>query len=140
MHNLHIGGMYRQNRQQHGHHPSLRMSVNRVSTSFHFASWVIFYLIGCRHPFMRYWQPLLAKTTATCSRPHPENERQRSVNRFRSCIFGNQDIAWIFAVITQLLTAILGKILYIEGKIRISNLSILQAAKHAQTYYWLLKT
>jgi hypothetical protein len=58
---------------------------------------------------MRYWQPLLAKTTAKCSLQQPENERQRSINSFRTCIFRNQGIAWIFACITVLLTALLGK-------------------------------
>jgi len=42
---------------------------------------------------MRYWQPLLAKTTATCSLRHPENERQMSVNSLKTCIFRNQGIA-----------------------------------------------
>jgi len=58
---------------------------------------------------MRYWQPLLAKTTATCSLRHPEKERQRSVNSFRTCIFRNHGIARNFACITILLTALLGK-------------------------------
>jgi hypothetical protein len=60
----------------------LGMSVNRASTIFSIASWVSYVPIGCSHPFMRYWQPLVAKTTATCSLRHPENERQRSVNDF----------------------------------------------------------
>jgi len=58
---------------------------------------------------MRYWQPLLAKTTAKCSLQHPENERQRSVNSFRTCIVRNQGITRIFSCITVLLTALLGK-------------------------------
>jgi len=37
---------------------------------------------------MRYRQPLDPKTTATCSLLNHENECQRSVNTFRSCIFG----------------------------------------------------
>ena len=65
--------------------------------------------IGCRHPFIKYWQPLLAETTKTCSLPHPENERQQSVNSFSCCIFGNQGIALIFAFIKELLTALIGK-------------------------------
>jgi len=80
MHNQRIGGLYRQNGSQHGDHPTLRMSVNGISTMFSFASWVLYVPIGCRHPFMRYWQPLLAKTTVTCSLPHPEIERQQNVN------------------------------------------------------------
>jgi len=85
------------------------MSVNGASTIFSFVSWLIYVPIHCIHPFINYWQPLLAKTTAQCSLPHPENERQRSVNSFSCCIFGNQVIALIFAFITELLTAIIGK-------------------------------
>jgi len=76
---------------------------------FSFASGVSYVPIGCGYPVMRYWQPLLEKTTATCSLRHPENERQRSVNSLRTCIFRNEGIAWIFTCITVLLTALLGK-------------------------------
>jgi len=82
IHNGRIGSFYWQKRQQHGHCPILRMCVNGVSTIFSFASRASYIPIGCRHPFMRYWQPLMAKTTATCSLRHPENERQWSVNDF----------------------------------------------------------
>jgi len=58
------------------------MSVNGASTIISFASWVSYVLIGCRHPFMRYWQPLLAKTTATRSLQHPENERHQGIKDF----------------------------------------------------------
>jgi len=58
---------------------------------------------------MRYSQRLLAKTTATCSLRHPENQRQQSINGFRTCIFRDQGIARNFACITVLLTALLGK-------------------------------
>ena len=66
----------------------LRMSVNGVSTMFSWASWVIYVPIGCRHPLVRYSQPLLGKPTATCSLPHPENERQRCFNNFYLHILG----------------------------------------------------
>jgi len=85
------------------------MSVKGASMIFSFASWLIYVPIGCIHPFIKYWQPLLAKTTAQCSLPHPENEHQQSVNSFSCCIFGNQVIALIFAFITELLTAIIAK-------------------------------
>jgi len=85
------------------------MSVNGGSTIFSFASWVIFVLIGCSHPFIRYWQPLPGKTTATCSLPYPENEHLRGVDGFSCGIFGNQDIAWIFIFPTELLTTLSGK-------------------------------
>jgi len=85
------------------------MSVNGALTSFGFQSWVVYFLIGCRHPFSKYWQPLLPKATATCSLPRPENELQRSVNSYSCCIFGNQDIALISAFIMELLTAVIHK-------------------------------
>ena len=108
-HNRCIGGFYWQKRQHHGHRPILRISVNRVSTIFSFASWLIYVPIGCIHPFIKYCQPLLAKTTAKYALPHPENEYQRSVNRASCCILGNQVIALIFAFITELLTALIAK-------------------------------
>jgi hypothetical protein len=46
----------------------------KASIIFSCAFWIIYILIGYRHPFIRYWLPLLAKTTATSSVPHPENE------------------------------------------------------------------
>jgi len=76
---------------------------------FSFAFGVSYVPIGCGYPYMRYWQPVLAKTTATCSLQHPENERQRSVNSFRTCMFRNRGIARIIACITVLLTALLRK-------------------------------
>jgi len=76
---------------------------------FSFASGVSYVPIGCRYPFMIYWQPVLAKTTATCSLRNTENERQPSVNSFRTCIFRDQGIAQIFACIPVLFTASLGK-------------------------------
>jgi len=58
------------------------MSINGASTIISFASHVSYVLIGCRHPFMRYSQALLAKTTATRCLWHPENERQQTINDF----------------------------------------------------------
>jgi len=95
--------------QRHAPCHIARMRVNWASTVFCFASWVIYVLIGCWHPFMRYWQPLLAKTSVTCSLAHFENERQRRVSNFSCCIFGNQGIARIFAFLTELLTTLIGK-------------------------------
>jgi len=96
-------------RQQHGHRPIMRMSVNVASTISSFTSWVIFVRIGSRHRFIKYWQPSLANTTATCSLPHPEIERQLSVDHFTCCIVGNQGIALIFEFMMELLTALIGK-------------------------------
>jgi hypothetical protein len=56
------------------------MSITRASSILSMAAWFNYVPIGCIHPFTKYWQPLMAKTTATCSLPHRENERQWSVN------------------------------------------------------------
>jgi len=104
-----IGCHYWENPQRHDRCRMLRMSVIGASMIVSFASWVIYFPIGCRHPFIKYWQPLLAKTTATCSLPHPDNECQRSVNSFSCCIFGNQAIVLIIVFIKELLTALQGK-------------------------------
>jgi len=85
------------------------MSINGALRIFSLASWVIYIPIGCSHPVIKYWQPLLAKTSATFSLPHPENERQRSVKGVSCCIFANQGFARIFAFITELLTTLRGK-------------------------------
>jgi len=104
-----IGCPYWERLQQHAPCCILRMSINGVSSIFSFASWVIYVLIGWRHPFIKYCLPLLARTTATCSLPHPGNERQRRVNSFSSCIFVHQGIAQIIAYITDLPTTLTGK-------------------------------
>jgi hypothetical protein len=70
-----IGCLYWQNQQRYAPTHILRTSINGASTGFSLASLVIYVLIGFRHPFTRYWQPLLAKTTAAWSLPHSENER-----------------------------------------------------------------
>jgi len=101
--------LYWEQQQRHARCHILRMSVNRASTISSYRSWVIYVPIGCRHPFIKYWQPLLAETTATCSLPHPENECQQSANSFGCCIFGNQGIALIFTFIMEILTALIGK-------------------------------
>jgi len=104
-----IGCLYWQQQQRHAPCRILRTSINTVSTIFSFASSVIYVPIGCRHPFTRYWQPLLAKTTAACSLLHPENELQQSINSFSCCIFGNHGIARIFTFLSELLTTLIGK-------------------------------
>jgi len=109
IHLSHIGSLYSQKQQRHAPCRMLKLSVKGALTIVSCGSWVIYVPVGCRYPFIRYWQPLQAKTTATCSLPHPENERQQSVNSFSCCIFGNQGIARIFAFITELLTSLIGK-------------------------------
>jgi len=105
--NHHIVSLNRDKRNRHGHCPIPRMSVNRVSTTSGFESLVIYVLIGCSHPLMRYWPPLGAKSTAAHSLLYPENEHQCSVNNCWSCRFGNQGIVWLFEHITQQLTALI---------------------------------
>jgi len=76
---------------------------------FSITSWVIYVPIGCRHPFVRYWPPLLRKTTVACSLPHPENERQRSVNNFSLHNLGNLSSDWLQTSISEILAAFTGK-------------------------------
>jgi hypothetical protein len=76
---------------------------------FSFASWLIYVQIGCRHPFLRNWQPVLAKMTATNSLPHPENGRQWSINNCQLCIFADLCSDWLQTSIYQILAAITGK-------------------------------
>jgi hypothetical protein len=104
MHNQHIASIYWQKGQQPGHHLILRMNVNGVSTIFTIATWVIYIPIGCKHQFMKYWQPLLAKTTVTCPLLHAANECPWSINGFASCMFGNQGIVQILRNISALFT------------------------------------
>jgi len=109
IHSTDIGCLYWEKLQRHARCRILTMSVNGASTMYSLESWVIYFPNGCRHPFIKYWQPLLAKTTPTWSLPQPENECQQSVNSFRCRIIGNQRIALISVVITELLTAMIDK-------------------------------
>ena len=104
-----IGSLYWESLQRHAPCRIVRMSVNRLWKIFRIASWLIHVPIDCRHPFIKYWQPLQAKTTAKWSLLHPEKEHQRSVNSFSCCRFGNHAITVIFTFITESLTAIIGK-------------------------------
>jgi hypothetical protein len=116
-----IGNLYWENLQRHAPCHIVTTSVNRASAIFSFASSLIYIPIGCRHPFIKYWQPLLIKTTATSCLPHPGNERQRSINSFSCCMFSNQVMELIIALITESLTAIIGKIQYTKGITLIPN-------------------
>jgi hypothetical protein len=58
---------------------------------------------------MRYWHPLLAKTTATWSLRHPENDRQWSANDFELCILPKLCSDWCQASIYEILAAFTGK-------------------------------
>jgi len=103
------GCLYWEKPQRHARCRILRMSANGASTIFIFESWVIYFLIGCRHPFIKYWQPLLANTTATYSLQHPDNELPRSINSFSCSIFDNHGIVLISAFIMELLTSVIDK-------------------------------
>jgi len=103
-----IGSLCWPKEEQHTPCRILKMSVNRASMIFSFASWVIYVLIGCRHPFIRYWQFLLAQTTVTCSLPYSENERQWSFNDFKLCIFDDLCSNWLQTSTYQILAAFTG--------------------------------
>jgi len=93
MHNDRIGSLYMQKRNHNGHCAILKIRINKVSKIIGFAFCIFEVAIGCSHPLMMYWTPLDAKTKATCSLPHPENERQQSINNFWSCIVCNLSVA-----------------------------------------------
>ena len=59
--------------------------------------------------FLMYWQPLYSEQVERRSLPHPENERQSSVNNLWSCILGNLCGAWSHASINKWLAAIMSK-------------------------------
>jgi len=128
-----IGCLYWEKLQWHARCRILRMSVNGACTICSFESWLIYFPTGCSHPFIKYWQPLRAKTTATCSLPHPENERQRSVNSCSYCIFGNQGITPISAFVTELLSAVIDqKTMYqrYNTDIKLSDIASCKACKN----------
>jgi len=109
IHLTNIGCLYWEKLQRLARCRVLGISVNAASTIFNLESWLICFLIGCRHPFIKYWQPLLAKTTTACSLPHSENERQWSVNSFSCCIVRNQGITLISAFIMELFSSVVDK-------------------------------
>jgi len=51
----------------------------------------------------------MGKTPATCSLPHSENVRQRSVNDFQLRILGNLCSDWLQTSIYEILAAFTGK-------------------------------
>jgi len=87
----------------------LRISVNGGSTIFGFTFWVIHVPNGYRHQFVRYGQPLLGKTTETCSLLHPENERQQSDKESKPRILGDLSSDWLQRSIYQIMAAFTGK-------------------------------
>jgi len=63
----------------------MKMSVNGVSAIFGPVSRVIVTQFGFDYTYWMYCHPLSAKKKATHSLPHLENERQQSINDFKSC-------------------------------------------------------
>jgi len=59
--------------------------------------------------FLMYWKPLYSKQVERRSLPHPENERQSSVNIWRSCILGNLSRAGSHVSINKWLAAFMSK-------------------------------
>jgi len=55
------------------------------------------------------WRPFQPKQWMIYSLPHHENECQWSVNNLWACVLGSQAIAWTYELITELLTAFIGK-------------------------------
>jgi len=133
MHNRRIDSLYQQQSKWHSHCPILGMPVNRVSKNFGFASWVVNVPINCSHSWMTYCQPLGSSSTVTRSLPHPENEHQRNVNNFWSCILGNQGIVRTFEHITEQLTALIGQNTIYQMKntdSKIINIAKCKTCKH----------
>jgi hypothetical protein len=85
------------------------VSINGASTSWCGAFWILSVLIDHRHPFFRWWLPLLAKTTATSSLPHPEKEYHQSFNNVYLRIIGNLCSDLSQAYIYQILGVFTGK-------------------------------
>ena len=72
---------------------TLEMSVNGASTTFCLASWIIQMLGNYSHSLSEYWPPFEADQLGTTLRLSPKNERQRSVNKFWSCIWNDPGAA-----------------------------------------------
>jgi hypothetical protein len=104
-----IGILHWQTKQRHAPCGILKMNVNRASIILSFASWIIYVPIVCRHPFMRYWHPLLAKTIGKYSLPHPENDRPQNVTSFSGCRFDIHVIARIVVFMKVFFIALSGK-------------------------------
>jgi len=59
--------------------------------------------------FWMYWPPLQSKYVDRRSLPHPGNERQWSVNDFRSSILDTQSRHWLQIVIIEVLASFIGE-------------------------------
>jgi hypothetical protein len=95
--------------QRHNPCHVLSMSMTGMSMTISFACWVRYVTIGCRHSFIRYWYPVLAKTTAAWTVPYPQNEYQRRVNNLERWILTNSCSKWLKTLIRQISAALIGK-------------------------------
>jgi len=85
------------------------MNVNEASTIFGLPSWLIRVTFYGNDSYTMEWQPFQPKHCMTYIFPYYEIERQRCINNLWSCVFGSQGIASIFELITELLSAFIGK-------------------------------
>jgi len=73
--------------------------------------------------------PLQAKQYMISSLPHHEHELQRTVINVSSRKLGNEGIAWLFNLITELLTTLIGKNTTYESKYMDSKIIIIANGK-----------
>jgi len=59
--------------------------------------------------FIMYWPPWWSKRIETHALPHPQNDCQRSVDDFWSCVLGNETANRLQTAINQFLAAFIGK-------------------------------
>jgi len=59
--------------------------------------------------YTKEWQPFQLLHCMTYTLTHHGNERQQSVNNLWSCVLGSQDLARIYELISELLTAFICK-------------------------------
>jgi hypothetical protein len=85
------------------------MSINGASMIISSALWIIFVPIGCRYSFIRYWQAVQAKTTATCSMLHDNCEGPRRANDFSLRIFKNEFFDLLQISVQQILPTSTGE-------------------------------
>jgi len=72
---------------------AFRVFLFRVAFSYHTVNCKILTMVLHCH-FNMYWQPLYSKQVERRSLPHPENERQWTINNWWSCIQGNLSGTW----------------------------------------------
>jgi len=125
MHNRSIGCLYRQNRKRHGHCAILKMSINRASTIFGVASWVIYTLIRGNDWYIMYSCPFQGKWCGISFLCHHDNERQRSIHNFQCFNLRNSNVMWLWSGIINVMAAFIYK--------KVSDRVITQFRKWAST-------